>query len=68
MPPLPPLPSTPRVVLYYQTQHNQDGSSCSILPIITQPGIAVSHVNIAAIHLNDPPGHITLVKISLPQF
>ncbi|KAG9229840.1 glycoside hydrolase family 18 protein [Amylocarpus encephaloides] len=59
MPPIPPSP-TPRIVIYYQTQHHPDGSSCSILPIITEPNIAVTHVNLAAIHLNDPPGHITL--------
>ncbi|KAG0646655.1 Chitinase 1 [Hyphodiscus hymeniophilus] len=59
MPPILP-PQTPRIVLYYQTQHNTDGTSCSILPIITQPNIAVSHVILAAIHLNDPPGNITL--------
>jgi hypothetical protein len=63
MPPIP-LPPTPRIVIYYQTQHNQDGTSCSILPIITQPDIAVTHVILAAIHLNDPPGNITLVRSS----
>ncbi|KAG9240947.1 glycoside hydrolase family 18 protein [Calycina marina] len=59
---MPPIPhaETPRIVIYYQTLHNQDGSSCSILPIITQPNIDVTHVNVAAIHLNDPPGNITL--------
>ncbi|KAH8590987.1 glycoside hydrolase superfamily [Bisporella sp. PMI_857] len=58
---MPPIPSeTPRIVIYYQTQHNPDGTPCSILPIITQPDIVVTHVNLAAIHLNDPPGNITL--------
>jgi hypothetical protein len=64
MPPIPPsaTPSpTPRIVIYYQTLHNPDGTPCSILPIITQPEIEVTHVNVAAIHLNDPPGNITLV-------
>jgi len=60
MPPIP-HPSTPRIVIYYQTLHHPDGTPCSILPIITQPNIAVTHVNLAAIHLNDPPGNITLV-------
>jgi hypothetical protein len=64
MPPIPP-PPTPRIVIYYQTQHNQDGTPCSILPIITQPNIAVTHVNVAAIHLNDPPGNIHLVGSTL---
>jgi len=66
MPPIS-LPPTPRLVIYYQTLHNPDGTPCSILPIITQPGIAVSHVNLAAIHLNDPPGNITLVRASSPR-
>jgi hypothetical protein len=69
MPPIPP-PSTPRIVLYYQTHHNPDGAPISILPIITQPEIAVTHVILAAIHLNDPPGNITLVRprpLSPPQ-
>ncbi|KAI9047212.1 hypothetical protein LZ554_008666 [Drepanopeziza brunnea f. sp. 'monogermtubi'] len=59
---MPPIPAsdTPRIVIYYQTQHNQDGTPCSILPIITQPNIRVTHVNLAAIHLNDPPGNIHL--------
>lgn len=60
MPPIP-IPTTPKIVIYYQTQHHSDGRSCSILPIITQPNIAVTHVIVAAIHLNDPPGNITLV-------
>jgi hypothetical protein len=61
MPPIP-LAATPRIVVYHQTLHQQDGTSCSILPLITQPGIAVTHVVLAAIHLNDPPGNITLVR------
>ncbi|KAL3423305.1 alkaline phosphatase [Phlyctema vagabunda] len=59
MPPIPPS-STSRLVLYYQTIHSPDGQSISILPVVTQPNIAVTHVNVAAIHLNDPPGNITL--------
>lgn len=58
------LPSTPRIVIYYQTLHNPDDTPCSILPLVTQPNIAVTHVNLAAIHLNDPPGNITLVRLS----
>ncbi|KAH8805774.1 glycoside hydrolase superfamily [Xylogone sp. PMI_703] len=59
---MPPIPSSllPRVVIYYQTLHSKDGKPISILPIITQPNIAVTHLNVAAIHLNDPPGNITL--------
>src|ERR1700710_2616462 len=66
MPPVP-IPATPRIVIYYQTQHHPDGKLCSILPIITQSDIAVTHVNVAAIHLNDPPGNITLVPHTSPD-
>ncbi|TGO47516.1 hypothetical protein BCON_0274g00030 [Botryotinia convoluta] len=59
MPPVP-IPTTSRIVIYYQTQHHPNGKLCSILPIITKPNIVVTHVNVAAIHLNDPPGNITL--------
>ncbi|KAM3068899.1 hypothetical protein ACMFMG_004072 [Clarireedia jacksonii] len=59
MPPIPASP-TPRIVVYYQTLHHPDGRSISILPLITQPRIAVTHVIIAALHINDPPGNITL--------
>ncbi|CAD6499259.1 BgTH12-04910 [Blumeria graminis f. sp. triticale] len=52
--------SGPRIVIYYQTQIHADGSVCSILPLITKPITFVTHVNVAAIHLNDPPGNITL--------
>lgn len=58
MPPLP-VSATPRIILYFQTLHSPDGEPVSILPIITQPNITVTHVNLAAIHLNDPPGNIT---------
>ncbi|TAQ87197.1 hypothetical protein B7494_g4471 [Chlorociboria aeruginascens] len=58
MPPIPTPP--PRIIIYYQTLHSPDGTPCSILPIIKEPNIAVTHVNVAAIHLNDPPGNITL--------
>ena len=64
MPPIPP-PHIPRIVIYYQTQHNPDGTPCSILPNKTQHNISVTHVNVAAIHLNDPPGNIHLVGTPL---
>ncbi|TQS38436.1 hypothetical protein Golomagni_01061 [Golovinomyces magnicellulatus] len=60
MPPLSPSSVTPRLVVYYQTQHFPDGTPRSILPLAMKPDISVTHVNIAAIHLNDPPGNITL--------
>lgn len=47
---------SPRLVLYHQTIHH-NGKFVSIKPL-TQTG--VTHVYIAAIHLNDPPENITL--------
>ncbi|KAF2135887.1 glycoside hydrolase family 18 protein [Aplosporella prunicola CBS 121167] len=54
------LPTTtgPRLILYAQT-HHQNGAPVSLLPLITnQTGL--THVIVAAIHLNEGPGNITL--------
>lgn len=48
----------PKVVVYHQTIH-RDGRYVSILPLITQAS-GVTHVVVAAIHLNEGPGNITL--------
>ncbi|KAK8100013.1 family 18 glycoside hydrolase [Apiospora kogelbergensis] len=50
----------PRIVLYHQTVHDRDGKHISILPLITQPGVAVTHIIVAAIHINDDPNALTL--------
>ncbi|KAM3445133.1 hypothetical protein NHJ13734_000657 [Beauveria thailandica] len=64
MSPLPPRPSPPpplpRLITYYQTLHDSDGKSISILPLITQPDIAVTHVILAALHVNEDPDALTL--------
>ncbi|KAI5461538.1 family 18 glycoside hydrolase [Mariannaea sp. PMI_226] len=61
MPPLPTPPgSLPRIVTYYQTHHDSSGKPISVLPFITQPGISVTHLIVAAIHLNDDPANLTL--------
>lgn len=52
--------SLPRVILYYQTTHHPDGAPISILPLLTQPGISLSHLIIAAIHINEDPNGLTL--------
>lgn len=49
---------TPRIVCYHQT-HYQDGKYVSILPLLTQQ-TGATHVILAAIHLNQPTGNITL--------
>ncbi|KAF2847510.1 glycoside hydrolase family 18 protein [Plenodomus tracheiphilus IPT5] len=53
-------PSTgPRLVVYHQTFHDPDGTYHSLLPLLTN-NTGITHVIIAAIHLNDGPGNITL--------
>ncbi|KAJ4291252.1 hypothetical protein N0V88_006253 [Collariella sp. IMI 366227] len=62
----PPPPELPRLVLYHQTTHTNNSHPISILPLISNPRIALSHLIVAAfhvnpngtIHLNDhPPSH-----------
>jgi hypothetical protein len=55
MPPISP-PQTPRVIVYHQTHHTREGQPVSILPLLPN----CTHVIVAALHLNDPPGNITL--------
>lgn len=56
---LPISKTPPRLVLYAQTHHNPEGNVLSLLPLITQ-NTGVTHIIIAALHLNDGPGNITL--------
>jgi len=66
MPPavIPPQSPTqqPRVVLYHQTHYKNSTEFVSLLPLITQAAdtVPITHLIIAAIHLNDSPGDITL--------
>lgn len=55
-----PISQGPRVILYHQTHHGpNNGPPVSLLPLITQQ-TGVTHVIVAAIHLNEGPGNITL--------
>ncbi|KAF2123254.1 kinase-like domain-containing protein [Lophiotrema nucula] len=58
-PKLLPLDSGPRLVVYAQTFHDSAGNYHSLLPLLTN-NTGVTHVIIAAIHLNEGPGNITL--------
>ena len=51
-----------RVVCYHQTHYTPDGEYVSILPLLTEAEdlVGITHLIIAAIHLNNPPGNITL--------
>lgn len=59
---MPPLlhPALPRLITYYQTHHTPSGQHISILPLVQQPNIALTHVILAAIHINEDPEAITL--------
>ena len=61
MPPLPasPVPSwNPRIICYFQTYYRDD-EYVSLLPLVTNPS-GVTHVILAAIHINWEPQNITL--------
>lgn len=60
MPPVPSPPALPRIITYYQTHHTPDGKPISALPLLTQPGIRLTHLILAAIHINGDPNGITL--------
>ncbi|XDG02264.1 hypothetical protein ABKA04_001879 [Annulohypoxylon sp. FPYF3050] len=51
---------TPRIIMYYQTTHDPDGNLISTLPLITQPSISLTHIIVAAIHINEDPNGLTL--------
>lgn len=56
-------PALPRLITYYQTHHSplaEGGKHISVLPLLTQPGIHLTHLILAAIHLNEDPAAITL--------
>lgn len=63
MPPPPPkfLPPTsgPRLIVYHQTTHDPAGNYISLLPLLTN-STGITHIILAAIHLNEPATHITL--------
>lgn len=53
-------PSTgSRLIVYQQTFHDSDGNYHSLLPLLTN-NTGITHVIVAAIHLNEGPGNITL--------
>ncbi|KAI4638594.1 hypothetical protein J4E93_009895 [Alternaria ventricosa] len=53
-------PSTgPRLIVYHQTFHDSNGTYHSLLPLLTN-NTGITHVIVAAIHLNDDPKNITL--------
>ena len=59
MPPLP-HPALPRLITYYQTHHTPSGTPISVLPLLQNPGISLTHLILAAIHINEDPSGLTL--------
>ena len=62
MPPIEASSFDPRVVCYHQTHYNKNGDFVSALPLITEcvDFVGISHLIIAAIHVNERPGDLTL--------
>lgn len=60
MAPLPPHQHLPRLITYYQTHHDTAGKHISVLPLIQQPNIGLTHLILAAIHINAEPSALTL--------
>ncbi|OAQ65061.1 alkaline phosphatase [Pochonia chlamydosporia 170] len=61
MPPIPPHKTPlPRIITYYQTHHTPSGDFISVLPLLTRPSISLTHLILAACHINDLPTDITL--------
>lgn len=56
------LPFQPRVVCYHQTHRDQDGHFVSILPLLTEASdiVGITHLILAAIHINHNPGDVSL--------
>ncbi|WPG98729.1 Hypothetical protein R9X50_00152300 [Acrodontium crateriforme] len=62
-----PIGQGPKVILYHQTHHKpNNGPPISLLPLITNK-TGITHIILAAIHLNDEPGDITLNNDNHPD-
>ena len=59
MPPTLPTRSSGRVITYAQRRHDNEGNEISLLPLLTN-STGITHVIVAAIHLNEGPGNIHL--------
>ncbi|KAE8416374.1 alkaline phosphatase [Aspergillus pseudocaelatus] len=59
MPPVPAQVDRCRVICYHQTLRPDRGQYVSALPLV-QNNTGITHIIIAAFHLNAEPGHITL--------
>ncbi|PTB63107.1 glycoside hydrolase family 18 protein [Trichoderma citrinoviride] len=42
----------PRLIVYFQTTHDSSGQPISMLPLITEKGIALTHLIVCSLHIN----------------
>ncbi|KAJ6787472.1 hypothetical protein PWT90_02696 [Aphanocladium album] len=42
----------PRLIIYFQTTHDQSGRPISMLPLINEKGIALTHLIVCSLHIN----------------
>ena len=42
----------PRLIIYYQTTHDSSGQPISMLPLVTEKGIALTHLIVCSFHIN----------------
>jgi hypothetical protein len=42
----------PRLIIYYQTTHDQNGNPISMLPLVTEQNIALTHLIVCSFHIN----------------
>lgn len=43
----------PRLVIYFQTTHDADGNPISMLPLVTDQNIALTHLIVCSFHINE---------------
>lgn len=43
----------PRLVVYFQTTHDQNNNPISMLPLVKEKGIALTHLIVSALHVNE---------------
>lgn len=57
-------PGLPRIVIYFQSHHHPDGSPISILPLLQEPGIRLTHLMLAAFHINRKPDPAQIITLN----
>ncbi|KUI66287.1 Chitinase 1 [Cytospora mali] len=45
-------PELPRLVIYFQTTHDAEGNPISMLPLITEQNISLTHLIVCSFHIN----------------